>query len=410
MQTPPPAPTPVCEPERALRRGRWVKLICGAGNQDLAAIEDLCAIYALAGVHCIDVAADAAVAAAARRGIAWAAAHRMTTDAEGEAVSDASRAGDGSGPTAGGSTNTSSSGASQSASSDARSDAAGTVPHRSPGLASDPWLMLSLSDGDDPHFRKAAFDPLRCPTDCPRPCQRVCPALAIGDRGGVIQERCYGCGRCLPACPLGLIQEHQVQLSAEAVPDLLKAVRPDAVELHTQAGRQAGFAERLQQLQASGVPLQRLAVSCGLERGAQGRGATVGGPLTAQELAGELWQRYALVRAAGYRPLWQLDGRPMSGDVGAGTARAAVKLLEQIRAWAPPGPLQLAGGTNANTLTLLEPASGAAGVAFGGVARSLLQPLLQEAERQGHPLRELPELRERALELARGLVEPWLQR
>ncbi|MFZ9850723.1 MAG: LdpA C-terminal domain-containing domain [Vulcanococcus sp.] len=346
-------------PAAALAHGRWVKLICGAGNQDLAAIEDLCAIYALAGVHCIDVAADAAVAAAARRGIAWAAAQRTG------------------------------------------------------GSAAAPWLMLSLSDGDDPHFRKAGFDPDRCPADCPRPCQRVCPALAIGEQGGVLAERCYGCGRCLPACPLGLIEEHQVLLSAEAVPSLLQAVRPDAVELHTQAGRQAGFAARLRQLQASGVPLQRLAVSCGLERGARARTAGSGPSapaLSARELAAELWQRYSLVRAAGYRPLWQLDGRPMSGDVGAGTARAAVKLVEQIRPWAPPGPLQLAGGTNASTLGLLRPDGGAAGVAFGGMARTLLQPLLLEAEQRGRPLRELPELRLRALALARGLVEPWLRR
>ncbi|MFM8258374.1 MAG: LdpA C-terminal domain-containing domain [Vulcanococcus sp.] len=335
-----------------------MKLICGAGNQDLAAIEDLCAIYALAGVHCIDVAADAAVAAAARRGIAWAAAQRP----------------------AGG----------------------------------DPWLMLSLSDGDDPHFRKASFDPQRCPSACPRPCQRVCPALAIGARGGVIQERCYGCGRCRPACPLGLIGEQQVLLEAEAVPALLQAVRPDAVELHTQAGRHAGFAERLQQLQASGVPLRRVAVSCGLERGAQARAGVDAAPLNARELAAELWQRYGPLRAGGWRPLWQLDGRPMSGDVGAGTARATVKLLEQIRPWAPPGPLQLAGGTNASTLSLLDAeegaAAGVAGVAFGSVARTLVQPLLQEAAHQGRPLRELPPLRAQALALARGLVEPWLQR
>jgi Fe-S-cluster-containing hydrogenase component 2 len=276
--------------------------------------------------------------------------------------------------------------------------------------------MLSLSDGDDPHFRKAGFDPDRCPADCPRPCQRVCPALAIGEQGGVIEERCYGCGRCLPACPLGLIDERQVLLGAWAVPALLQAVRPDAVELHTQAGRQAGFAERLRQLQASGVPLERLAVSCGLERGAQARpavtraSAPAAPALSARELATELWQRYGLVRAAGYRPLWQLDGRPMSGDVGAGTARAAVKLVEQIRPWAPPGPLQLAGGTNASTLGLLHPDAGAAGVAFGGMARTLLQPLLLEAEQRGRPLRELPELRERALGMARGLVEPWLRR
>jgi hypothetical protein len=49
-------------------------------------------------------------------------------------------------------------------------------------------------------------------------------------------------------------------------------------------------------------------------------------------------------------------------------------------------------------------------VAFGGVARSLLQPLLQQAEQLGQPLRELPELRQQALDLARTLVAPWLQR
>jgi Fe-S-cluster-containing hydrogenase component 2 len=81
--------------------------------------------------------------------------------------------------------------------------------------------MVSLSDGDDPHFRKARFDPRFCPSDCPRPCQRVCPALAIGAVGGVEADRCYGCGRCRPACPLGLIQERQTVLSAAAVPALL---------------------------------------------------------------------------------------------------------------------------------------------------------------------------------------------
>jgi len=343
-------------PEAALAAGRFVKLICGAGNQDLAAIEDLCAVYSLAGVHCIDVAADAAVAAAARRGMGWAIERG----------------------------------------------------------ASQPWLMLSLSDGADPHFRKASFDPQRCPSDCPRPCQRVCPALAIGPSGGVLAERCYGCGRCLPACPLGLIEEQQVLLSPEVVPQLLAAVQPDAVELHTQAGRQEAFAQRLQQVQASGVPLQRLAVSCGLERGASAKSdagaAPPDTPLSARELAAELWQRFALVRQAQLQPLWQLDGRPMSGDVGAGTARSAVKLLEAIRPWAPPGPLQLAGGTNASTAALLPPNSGAAGVAFGGMARSLLQPLLLEAEARGGPLRECPELLEQALNLAQTLLAPWQRR
>jgi len=346
-------------PDLALARGQWVKLICGASNHDLAVIEDLCAIYSLVGVDCIDVAADPAAVAAARRGMAWAEAHSQRPDQS-------------------------------------------QLQSKSEGFHL-PWLMVSLSDGDDPHFRKASFDPRLCPSDCPRPCQRVCPARAIGAVGGVEADRCYGCGRCRPACPLGLIEERQTVLSAEAVPALLAELRPDAVEIHTRMGRAGAFGLRLQQVVASGVPLQRLAISCGLDRDGPG-------PASPRQLAAELWQRFGLLRQAGLRPLWQLDGRPMSGDLGVGTARAAVALLQAVRPWAPPGPLQLAGGTNGASLALLPGHSGAAGVAFGGMARSLLQPLLLEAEARGAPLREQPDLRRRALALARGLVDPWRQR
>jgi Fe-S-cluster-containing hydrogenase component 2 len=42
-----------------------------------------------------------------------------------------------------------------------------------------PLLMVSLNDDQDPHFRKAVFDPVRCPAECPRPCETICPAAAI---------------------------------------------------------------------------------------------------------------------------------------------------------------------------------------------------------------------------------------
>jgi len=359
-----------------------VKWIGGASNQDLAAIEDLAGIYSLAGVHCLDLAADPAVVAAARRGIAWA-------EARG---------------------------------------------------AARPWVMVSLSDGADPHFRKAWFDPARCPPNCPRPCERVCPALAIpalgpgpgaisrysgahdGAASGVLEERCYGCGRCLPACPLGLIVERDQLLPAAAVAPLLAALQPDAIELHTRIGRSGAFAARLDQVRAAGIPLGRLAVSCGLEvEGAPPPAAAAGWALAlrpealAERLVDELWNRFAQLRAAGFAPLWQLDGRPMSGDVGAGTARSAVQLWVRIAPQLPPGPVQLAGGTNDHTLPLLQelqnPAcAGVAGVAFGSVARARLQPLLLQAQLRGGRLLDQADLLPEALALATGLVKPWLVR
>ena len=376
-----------------------MKLIGGASNQDLAAIEDLAGLYSLVGVHCLDLAADPAVVAAARRGISWA------------EIRGAAR----------------------------------------------PWLMVSLSDGADPHFRKAWFDPARCPPSCPRPCARVCPALAIpslprtaaaslgridgpeprsgsSERSGssplsapgsgapaaaapgVVADRCYGCGRCLPICPLGLIEEREQHLPAAQVAALLAQLQPDAVELHTRIGRAEAFAERLAQVCAAGVPLQRLAVSCGLESALTLAGDGPAMPMpTPEALAQELWQRHGQLQQAGLAPLWQLDGRPMSGDVGAGTARAAVQLLSAVAPLAPPGPLQLAGGTNERTLPLvrrLDPALGraVAGVAFGSVARARLQPLLQEAQARGGRLLDQADLLPLALAICTELVRPWLAR
>ena len=91
------------------KKDKWIKLICGASNEDILAIEDLCAIYTAAGVDYIDVAAEESIVHAAKKGIEW----------------------------------------------------AKNVFKNSPGL------MISISDGNDIHFRKAKFDPLKCPPNCP---------------------------------------------------------------------------------------------------------------------------------------------------------------------------------------------------------------------------------------------------
>ena len=57
-------------PLQSLQKGHWFKLICGASYQHLPAVRNLSLAYALAGADCIDVAADAAVVAAAKEGLA----------------------------------------------------------------------------------------------------------------------------------------------------------------------------------------------------------------------------------------------------------------------------------------------------------------------------------------------------
>ena len=326
--------------ESALSKGIWVKIICGASNEDLPSISDLCALYAAAGVHCIDVAADMAVVTAAKKGLDWI-----------EAKS---------------------------------------------GIR--PWLMVSISDGKDIHFRKAFFDNKLCPKDCSRPCQKICPAEAIKSFGGVLEDRCYGCGRCLPICPLGLIQEKDHYLKIEELGEFISQAHPDAIEIHTAPGRIKNFETTMKIIAETNVPLKRIAVSCGLE----------GHTINPQELAHELWQRHSCIRRYDQRPIWQLDGRPMSGDLGKVTAKSAIYLWQKLREIAPPGPIQLAGGTNAHTIDHIDTKTGLSGIAFGGKARKLIQPFLIEAQNQNKKLIDWPEGWNQALKKAKALVNPWL--
>lgn len=328
--------------EAALEKGTWVKLICGASNQDLPFIADLCAVYAAAGVHCVDVAADIAVVHAAREGLNW-------------------------------------------------------VESR---LGRRPWLMISISDGKDAHFRKAWFDPTICPSECPHPCQKICPATAITQDQGIIAEKCYGCGRCLPVCPLGLINEKEQHLGLDEFGPLIKQIRPDAIEIHTAPGRAKEFDQIIKALVEEAVVLKRIAVSTGIE----------GHDIDIETLAKELWNRHSSLQKYRQKPLWQLDGRPMSGDIGLGTARVAITLWEAIRPFAPPGPLQLAGGTNAQTIQLLNQSKGPEGIAFGGMARQLIKPFLLESQKRNIRLREWPEGWNAALHNAENLIRPWLMR
>ncbi|XP_034686372.1 uncharacterized protein LOC117914953 isoform X1 [Vitis riparia] len=174
--------------------------------RDVVDIRNLSQVYTLAGVDCIDCAADASVVSAVNEGI--------------EAARE-------------------------------------IVPFRRP------WVMISVNDNEDLHFRKAEFDPADCPPDCSRPCEVVCPANAISLvegkstvelphstrspgalKGGVITKCCYGCGRCFPVCPYDKISVVTYVRNATATAELLKGDNVDAVEIHT-SGRQSAFFREL---------------------------------------------------------------------------------------------------------------------------------------------------------------------
>lgn len=347
--------TNLYKPLCSLKEGHWFKLICGASFQHLPAVRNLTLAYTLAGVDCIDVAADPAVIAAAQ-----------------EALAVAEDLG---------------------------------VESRQRGFAyqGSPWLMVSLNDGEDPHFRKAEFNPQVCPVACPRPCEQICPAQAIvfnRDRdnySGVVQDLCYGCGRCLPICPNDLIYTRSYVFTPGAIAPLVLSTGVDALEIHTQVGRVTEFKRLWQAIKPWVNKLKLIAISC-----PDGDG-----------MIEYLWSLYHIIKPLPCPLIWQTDGRPMSGDIGDGTTLAAVKLGQKILAAKLPGYVQLAGGTNNYTVAKLKAIqliqkSGQesyetrlnvklknsstessklitnhphiSGIAYGSYARVLLSPILEQLE------------------------------
>ena len=262
-----------------------------------------------------------------------------------------------------------------------------------------PGIMISISDGNDIHFRKAKFDPLKCPSHCPRPCEKVCPTFAI-DNSGVKESKCYGCGRCISSCPLNLISEYEYNLSKDDLATTLQKIKPDAVEIHTEINRIESFIKVANILKSSETKLDKISVSCGLNQSDK----KLQKP---ENLLKAFWERYEILNELSIPLIWQLDGRPMSGDLSPKTGRDTVKLFEIIGSDLPPGLIQLAGGTNEKTHEFLKSKNLPDGIAFGSAARKIMQPLIEFAHKNNKRLYEYPERMAIAIKKARKFLEPW---
>lgn len=373
------------DPLLSLKEGHWFKLICGASFQHLPAVRSLTLAYTLAGADCIDVAADPAVIGAAR-----------------EAIQAAASLG-----------------------ANAR--------QRGFSYQGTPLLMVSLNDGEDPHFRKAEFNATKCPTECSRPCETICPAQAITfnsikyNFNGVLSDKCYGCGRCLPVCPYDRIEAVSYATSVGVIAPLILKSGVDAVEIHTTVGHLAEFKKLWQTILPYIGHLKLVAISC-----PNGEG-----------MIDYLHDLYDAIAPLNCVNIWQTDGRSMSGDIGSGTTLATVKLGAKVLRAKIPGYVQLAGGTNnytvpklramgllkeltrsksqvmgennviSHTSARLGTETSVAGVAYGSYARKLLSSVLEELEQKevnnssvkvNARLEEEPTLLWQAVSLADSLV------
>jgi Fe-S-cluster-containing hydrogenase component 2 len=344
-------------PLDSLRSHRWFKLICGASYQHLPSIRNLALVYTLAGADCIDMAPDPAVIRAAREGIAIAHNIMITQNSD---FSD-------------------------------RNSFSKLAPNASP------WVMVSFNDGEDPHFRKAVFEAQDCLSGCDRPCVGICPTQAIqfggSDRhikgssqhgyNGVVDSLCYGCGRCLPLCPVQIIYTREQVYAPETI--YTEAI--DAIEIHTQPGRVEEFSHLWQRLSGLIPQLKLMAVSFP----------------DCENLREYLMSLIACMQPLPPQLIWQADGRPMSGDIGDGATRAAVLLAKKaIAMQLPVGFVQLAGGTNDSSVAKLRAANiQPAGIAYGSYARALVADILEQAS---HHLEDEPLLLYQAVAKAKDLV------
>lgn len=163
-----------------LARGKYFKLVCGAGNENAEEVRRLALVYTLAGANGFDVSATPKVVEACMEGIDLAYLHAGELGRE---------------------------------------------------IRIRPFTTVSVGMPGDHHVRKA-FIVDDC-VECGK-CIPVCPTDAIPESYNIIRELCIGCGNCEAACPpkvAAVRYEHNDKALSEILPLCLKA-GAENIELH----------------------------------------------------------------------------------------------------------------------------------------------------------------------------------
>lgn len=156
-----------------LSEKRCFKLVCGAGNENIAEVKKLVALYSAAGCTLFDLCAKPEIVKAAKEGLAHT------------------------------------------------------------GIMQDRYLCVSLGIKGDPHISKAFIDTASC-ISCGT-CQSVCPRHAIVETPDglvVCSDLCIGCQRCVKTCPTNSIAAVSAAKDIKEVLPELVALGIDCIELH----------------------------------------------------------------------------------------------------------------------------------------------------------------------------------
>lgn len=297
-----------------LARGKYFKLVCGAGNEDTENVRRLSLVYTLAGATGFDVSATPDVVRACGLGI----------------------------------------------------DAAiKLAPELAREVAIRPFIMVSVGMPGDHHVRKASIvdDCVACGK-----CIPVCPTDAIPETYKVIWEKCIGCGNCEAVCPqkiAAIRYVHNGRVLDELLPACLDA-GAENIELHAAVPDDESIIEEWKLVNR--VQRHHFVSMC-LDRTHLSNAHLINRIVEAKEIAGDR----LIIQADGV-PMGGTDNTFGTTLQTIAIAAAIQKNLIEINSDYKNLPILLSGGTNDKTAELARLCGVPwAGIAIGTHARNIVK-------------------------------------